>query len=195
MLDRELTYRMPFERLRRLGRSANRKAFRTTWVAVWGLLAFYFGMIALFIIFADDINRLEREAGTPWWSWFAALIAAFVAAFFALRRRWQRQMQSRVDFDSAVTFTQEPSGLRFATPQIEYLVKWDGISQMLMEPDGVVFSHGGLFFMIPNSAFADPGERDALIQDVFGRLNDAARARSEPLVRPFLAAAFSTTRT
>ena len=54
---------------------------------------------------------------------------------------------------------------------------------------------GLLAFYFPNVAFAGLGEREALIQDVFGRLNDTARARSEPLVRPFLAAASFTTRT
>lgn len=186
MLDRELTYRMPFERLAKLSRSASRKAFSASWYAVWLLLGFYFAMLAVLMFFADELGRIEREAGVPWWLWLVLLVAALIGGLFAVKRRWRQTMRSRADYDSMVRFRQDPGGLRFATPQIEYYVKWDGISQMLMEPDGVVISHGALFFMVPNDAFADTSERDALVRDVFGRLNAAARERSETFVRPIL---------
>jgi hypothetical protein len=55
-----------------------------------------------------------------------------------------------------------------------------------MEHDGVAVSHGSLFFLIPDGAFADLQERNAFIRDVFGRLGAEARARSEAFVRPVL---------
>lgn len=195
MLDRELTYQMPFERLMKLSRSASRKAFSTSWYLTWLLIGSYFALLGALIIFADEIDRLEREAGIPWWFWFGLLIVALVAGLLLLRRHTRRLMKGRADFDSTVTLREEPDGLRFATPQIEYYVKWNGISQMLMQHDGVAISHGALFFLIPDVAFADRSERDAFVRDVFGRLNDAARERSETLVRPVLDAASSTTRT
>lgn len=195
MLDRELTYRMPYERLAKLSRSASRKAFSSSWWLTWLLLGSYFALLALIIVFGDVIDRLEREVGIPWWFWFALLFAALIGGLILLRRRWRRLMKGRVDFDSTVSFRQDNGGVRFATPQIEYYIKWDGISQMLTEHDGVVVSHGSLFFMIPNDAFADDRERIAFVRDVFGRLNDAARERSEALVRPVLDAAASTTGT
>ena len=195
MLDRELTYQMPFERLVKLSRSASRKAFSTSWYLKWLLFGSYFVLLAAFIVFDSEIVRLEREAGVPWWLWFVLLVAALIVGMLALRRHARRQMKGRADFDSTVTLRQEPDGLRFATPQIEYYVKWIGISQMLMQHDGVAISHGSLFFLIPDAAFADMSERDLFVRDVFGRLNDAARERSKSLVRPVLDAVSGTTRT
>jgi hypothetical protein len=95
-------------------------------------------------------------------------------------------MKSRANFDDAVRFRKDEGGLRCATSQIEYYVKWQGISQMLMGRDGVAISHGGLFFLIPDSAFADLSERNALVRGVFGRMGPAARGRSEKHIRPAL---------
>ncbi|WP_072394695.1 hypothetical protein [Hyphomicrobium sp. CS1GBMeth3] len=186
MLDRELTYQMPFERLTKLSRSASRKAFSTPWRLTWLLLGSYFALLTLLVVFDDVIDRLERDAGIPWWFWLSLLVVVLIGGLFLLRRRWRRLIKGRVDFDSAVSFRQDPGGVRFATSQIEYYIKWDGISQMLLEHDGVVISHGSLFFMIPNTAFADEHERSALVRDVFGRLNAAARERSEEFLRPVL---------
>lgn len=195
MLDRELTYHMPFERLVKLSRTASRKAFALSWYAVWSLAAAYFAAIAAFVIFAPAFDRLQAAAGVPDYTVFILAGAAMIAGIWMLRRYGMKQMRGRADYDSTVRFRQEAEGLRFATPQVEYYVKWNGISQMLVEPDAVVFSHGGLFFPVPNTAFADATEQIDLIRDVFGRLNDEARERSEKFIRPVLEASASTART
>jgi hypothetical protein len=59
---------------------------------------------------------------------------------------------------------------------------------MLIERDGIVVSHGNLFFLIPDRAFANPAERLSFIRDVYGRLSESARTLSEKFVRPALAA-------
>ncbi|HRO50463.1 MAG TPA: hypothetical protein PLW75_10025 [Hyphomicrobium sp.] len=195
MLDRELRYQMPFERLAKLSRQASRKAFSTSWYAVWGLLGGYFALLGAMVLFADEIGRLEREAGIPWWLWMVLLAAFLIGGLLLLKRHGQRQMKSRADFDSTVSLRQDQDGLRFATPQIEYYIKWGGISQMMTVHDGIVVSHGSLFFLVPDAAFADRGERDAFVRDIHGRLNEAARERSGAFIRPLLDAASSTTRT
>jgi len=83
----------------------------------------------------------------------------------------------------------DDGGLRFATDQVEYYLKWPGISQMLMERDGVAVSHGSLFFLIPDGAFANVQERNAFVGEVFGRLGGEARGRSEKHIRHVLSAA------
>lgn len=192
MLDRELTYQMPFARLLKLSRSASRKAFGSSWYLTWSLVVGYFAMLGALVFFADEIGRLERQFGIPWWLWFAGLIAALLVGLFTLRRHARGLMRSRADYDSTVRFKEDADGLRFATPQVEYFIKWNGISQMIMEPDGVAFSHGSLFFLVPNTAFASTIERDALVRDVFARLNEAARERSETFIRPVLDASANT---
>lgn len=189
MLDRELRYRMPFERLAKLSREANRKAFSTSWYAVWALLGGYFLLLGLMLVFSGDIARLERDAGIPWWFWMALLVVAALVGLLFLRRFGRRQMKARANFDSDVTLKQEPDGLRFGTSDIEYLIKWPGISQLMTVNDGVVVSHGSLFFLIPDTAFADRRERDAFVRHVYGRLSAAALERSEKFIGPLLDAA------
>lgn len=195
MLNRELRYHMPFDRLTKLSRQASRRAFSTSWYAIWALLGGYFALLGLMIVFSDEIGRLERDAGVPWWLWMVLLVAAALVGALLLRRQGRSRMKARANFDSAVSLRQEPEGLRFATPDIEYLVKWNGMSQMMTVPDGVVVSHGSLFFLIPNTEFADDGERPAFVRDVYCRLNPAVVERSEAFMRPLLGAATSTTRT
>lgn len=195
MLDRELRYHMPFDRLQKLSRQASRKAFSTSWYAIWALLGGYFAILFLLFVFSDHLARLERETGIPWWSWLVALIAMALLGMGLLRRHGRKEMRARANYDSEVTLRQEPEGLRFATPDVEYFVKWNGMSQMMMVPDGVVVSHGSLFFLIPSTAFSDEGERIAFVRDVYSRLNPAAVERSEDFMRALIETAPSATRT
>jgi hypothetical protein len=186
-MDRELTYQMPFERLIKLSRSAGRKAFRRSWLGLWLIIALFFGAIALLMIFDRPMQVWQRSVGLPWFSALLALVVVYIGALWALRRFGLRQMKSRANYDSTVRMRKDAGGLRFATDQVEYYLKWQGISQMLMERDGVAVSHGSLFFLIPNGAFAGLDERDSFVRDVFGRLGNEARARSEKHVGPVLA--------
>jgi len=52
--------------------------------------------------------------------------------------------------------------------------------------DGVVVSHGALFFIVPDAAFAGAGDRLAFIREVYSRLSDNARSISEKHVRAAL---------
>lgn len=192
MLDRELTYQMPFARLLKLSRSASRKAFAVSWRLVWLLIASYLAGLALVIVFARPIDNWLAQYGLPDLTPIVSLLIAFGIGFWLLRRYGQRQAKNRADYDSVVRFREDPEGLRFATTQVEYFIKWHGISQMLLEPDGVVFSHGNLFFLVPTEAFSSISERDTLVRDVFGRLSEVARARSEKFIRPVLDASAST---
>ena len=191
-VDRELTYQMPFERLTKLSRSMSRKAFSTSWFALWALLAAYVAAFVAAIIFDDTVQSWQAALGLPPYSAFALVILLFVIALLALRRHGRQMMKGRANFDDAVRFRKDVGGIRFATSQIEYYLKWQGISQMLMDRDGVAFSHGALFFLIPDSAFADLSERNALVRDVFGRLGPEARERSEKHIRPVLDASAGT---
>ncbi len=192
MLDRELTYQMPFERLVKLSRTASRKAYSVSWYAIWALAAAYIAAIALLVIFAPTLDRVQADLGVPDYSGFLLAGSGVLFGLWMLRRYGLKQMRGRADYDSAVRFRREADGLRFATSQVEYYVKWDGISQMLVEPDAIVFSHGSLFFPVPNTAFTDAAERIGLVRDVFGRLNAQARARSEKFIRPLLDATADT---
>ena len=191
-MDRELSYLMPFERLVKLSRSAGRKAYRTSWIGFWLIIGLFFAAIALLVVFDEPIQEWQASVGLPWFSAFVTLVVAYVAAFWMLRRFGLRQMKSRANYDSTVRMRQDDGGLRFATDQVEYYLKWPGISQMLMEHDGVAVSHGSLFFLVPNDAFSSLQERDAFVRDVFGRLGAEGQARSESHMRSLLNASAGT---
>lgn len=186
-MDRELTYQMPFERLVRLSRSAGRKAYATSWFGYWAVIVLFCAALALILIYDEAVQAWQSSLGLPWFTAFLLIVVVYVAALWSLRRYALRQMKGRADYDSAVRMRQDDGGLRFATDEVEYYLKWQGISQMLLEKDGPAVSHGSLFFLIPNGAFATLDERDAFVRDVFARLGDEARARSEKHVGRVLA--------
>jgi uncharacterized membrane protein (DUF485 family) len=193
MLTRELTFQMPYERLRKMGRSARWKAFPTQRAFIWLVVIVFIVSFASLFLLDSFFDRLQRDYGIPPWIWIAVPFGFLIGGIYLLRRRSRRLLKSRVDFDAPVRMRQEPEGLRFATPEIEYLIKWQGISQMMMGHDGVVVSHGSLLFMAPDEAFTDPNERNAFIRDVYSRLTDQARERSARFLKPILELASSPT--
>jgi len=188
-MQRELTYHVPFERLIKLGRSAGRKVYPTIQWLVWLWVALLIAAWAFLYAFSEEINDMAEDEGIP----FAAemLIIAvglvFVVGLLLLRRYRVRLMKNRANFDQIVRLKQDDDGLHIITDDIEYYVKWRGLTQMLLERDGIVVSHGSLFFLIPDRAFAGPAERLAFIRDVYGRLSESARAISEKHLRSVLA--------
>ncbi len=193
-MDRDLTYQMPFERLRKLGRRSGRKAYPRLWGARWFLLGTGFAALILLAAFDDAVQRWQAALGLPPLSALLAVFIVYLVAMLALRRVGLRETQARANFRSDVRLHKDDGGIRIATDDIEYYLKWPGISQMLMEHDGVVVSHGNLFFLVPDSAFVDTQERNAFVRDVFGRLGEVARSRSERSVRSLLDAAAAPAR-
>ena len=187
-MRRELTYRLSFKRIMKLSRTMGGKLFARVWL--WLLLACFLLAALLTGVFNPEIERWMIGAGLPDWPDlpFATCLVLFFAGIWRIRRLNASRIRTRANFDSEIRMTQEEGGLRFATDAIEYYVKWNGIAQMLVEPDGVVISHGNLFWLIPDTAFADAADRRAFIQEVYGRLGESARARSEKYIRPALAA-------
>jgi hypothetical protein len=188
---RELTYQMPYERLAKLGKTMGRKAFRGIWWRKWAFFAIFLAITLGISGFGDRLDRWASMHGVPVGSG-TLLLAAFgllAAGVFWLRRTHKREMKSRADYDQQIRLSKDEGGLHFATNEIEYYLKWPGISQMLMDRDGVVVSHGGIFFMVPDRAFESEDERGAFIRDVYGRLKPEAQALSREYMEPFLKSA------
>jgi hypothetical protein len=187
---RELTYKLPYRRLAKLGRSMGRKAYRGVWWARWLLIAFFLIAVVAMNAFEGPLARWLAAAGISD-GHGVLLVATFLsvmAGLLVLRKFQRRQVRDRVDFDQSVRLVQDENGIRIATDDIEYVLKWRGISQLLIEHDGVVLSHGSLFWLVPDAAFSDPAERLGFIRDVYERLSDKARAMSERHVGPLLEA-------
>jgi hypothetical protein len=184
VLDRELTYHVPFARLMKLSRTMSRKAFGRVWlVTVFWIAAFIVACIV-----APSVERQLEGTGWPDGAGLFVLIALFLAGLFAIRAWGRRQSKSRADYDAEARLRQDTGGLHIGTNSIEYYLKWSGIAQVLIEPDGLVVSHGNLFFFVPNSAFASLGERDALAGEIFAKLGQDAKDRSIAHLPPALVA-------
>jgi hypothetical protein len=193
----ELTYQMPFRRVAKLSRSMRFRIFRTSYLLAGLILAllvaWFAGIVIGVVIYGDALDRWMLSVGISHAAGGIPVIGSGVALWvgggilvFWLQRK---QAKSLVDFDQNVTvrLTKDDGGLRFAQEAIEYYLKWQGITQMLVEHDGVVVvSHRILAFLVPDAAFADAGQRLAFIRDIYDRLGDKARSASDEYIRPVL---------
>jgi len=188
-MQRELTYHVPFERLIKLSRSAGRKVYPgVRWIA-WLLVALMIPVLAFIYAFSEEISDMAEDEGIPFGAELMFVIVGliFLGGVLLLRRYRVRLLKTRANFDQIVRLKQDDGGLHVMTDDIEYYLKWQGLTQMLLERDGVVVSHGNLFFLIPDKAFANAAERLSFIRDVYGRLSESARALSQKHIGPALA--------
>ena len=184
MLQRELTYQLSFERLAKLSRSATKKAFPAVWRLTWLCVALFLVTVVIVVAYADTL----RDA-VPLFGLGPELLLLAAAAIFFAGARWIRtlrvaQLKRRATFNQIIRLTQDEGGLRSSTDEVEHYLKWKGISQMILERDGVAVSHGALFFLVPDNAFASAAERLAFINDVYARLDAKAQSISRKHIRP-----------
>jgi hypothetical protein len=154
--------------------------FVLTWLWILVLLV----AVVAIVIYADALRHSIQPFGIAAGPELMFLAAAVV---FFIGSRWLRnlrvaQLKRRATFNETIRLTQDEGGLRFSTDEVEHYLKWKGISQMILERDGVAVSHGALFFLVPDAAFASAEERLAFIRDVYGRLNTQAQAISRKYV-------------
>jgi hypothetical protein len=193
-MQRELTYHVPFERLVQLSRSAGRKIYpRTRWM-VWVMIAVVISIFDFLYAFGDEIRDVAEDDGIPFATElaFIAVFLAFIVGLRLLRRYQLRLMKNRYNFDQVVRLNRDDGGVRLSTDGVEYYLKWQGVTQMLLERDGVVLSHANLFFLVPDTAFASPEERLSFIREIYGHLSEKARAISEKHIQPALGPAGAT---
>ncbi len=177
---------MPFERLTKLSRSLRRQAFPAVWSSYWVLLGVFFVGLLLLAVFGKPFERWQESVGLPRLTAFTLWIVAFLAAIYFVGRAARQEVRGRANFDAAVRLRQDDGGLRIASDQIEYYVKWNGISQLLKPYDGVAFAHAALIFFIPDSAFTGEAERNGFVRDVFTRMSAEAQKRSQKNIASLL---------
>jgi hypothetical protein len=185
----DLTYQVSLERLAKLSRSAFRKTFPKIWLLQWLLC---WGLLAVSLAsfeYSDELDLWMQTAGMPLvlrlgLPWLP--LASFVAIFILLHRLKVELSRSLLDFDPTIRLTKDDSGIRLTTEGVDIYVKWRGISQMLMERDGVAVLCAHTLFLVPDAAFPDAGTRLAFITDVYGHLTEKARSVSEKYIRPVL---------
>ena len=185
-MDRELIYQVPFDRLTKLSRSLRRQAFPAAWTNLWLMLGVFFAGLLLLAALGEPFERWQASLGLPKETAFVLWVAAFIAAMYFVRRTARQDLKGRANFDAAVRLRRDEGGLRIMNDQIEYYLKWNGISQLLKAHDGVAFAHAGLIFFIPDNAFSNEAERNGFVRDVFARMSAEAQKRSQKNVASLL---------
>lgn len=181
-----VTYTLPFARIQKLSRTGSRKSFKPIFILTWAWFALYFAVLAVIFAFQRDVDRivanLSRGTGLSFDITFALLFAVLIALFLLglvfIRRFARKEMQRRVNWDQQATLDPVPGGIHIATPSIEYVLKWQGIHEVLREPDGIVFVHGALFFLVPDAAFEDQDNRNRFMDYVKQNLPKSVTERS-----------------
>jgi hypothetical protein len=182
-----VTYTMPFARLRRLRRRGTRRSFPLAFYLSWGWIGLFLATFVLIGVFPARFVALVRSVARPLGLSFPLahdlafllLLGVFLAGIIVIRRLFRAAQAARIDYDAAITLAPNPAGLHLAAREIEYIVKWPGVYELLNEPDGIVLVCGGLFFLIPDRAFATAAAREAFLDHVAAHLTTEARARSE----------------
>jgi hypothetical protein len=182
-----VTYTMPYARLRRLGRRGTRRSYPRVWYFTWSWIGLFFAGCLLISIFPARFNALVGElvrllgvtVGVAEILVFGLLVGVFFAGIIVIQRLFHAEHAARINFDASITLAPSQGGLHFAGAEIDYILKWSGIHELLCEPDGIVVVCGGLFFLVPDRAFATVAARNAFLDHVAAHLTPEARARSE----------------
>src|SRR5262245_57111937 len=150
-----LSYQVSFGRLQKLGRSMGRRAYRTVWLLTWLLVALLLAAVLGLVVFGETLRDWLETARIPADVEVLFIIVAvlFLVGIYMLTRMRASQVKGRANFNQTIRLMQDDGGLRFVTEEVEHYLKWQGISQLLLEHDGVVVSHGNLFFLVPDDAF------------------------------------------
>ncbi len=182
----KLTYELPYARMRKLGRKANRKIFGDiqiiflAWTLVFVLL---FLSMEFWPTYAyKALSAITESLGLPPESstlLIYIILFLYLLGFALLIWATRRRVQKHVDFHDSVTLTTQDSGVCIETSSIAHLLKWKGIDEIFIEPDGPVLRSGVFFFLIPNKAFAGDAQRSAFLSNVLRHIGPDARERSE----------------
>jgi hypothetical protein len=128
-MQRDLSYQLPFERLTKLSRSVTRDVSpRARWSRYLRRCA----------------GQTAGDGRSSHWRGVAILRSgpAIFPGIWSLRRPRLGQLEGCANFNRNIRLTQDDGSLRFVTDEVEHSIKWRGISQILVERDGAIASHG-----------------------------------------------------
>lgn len=188
---RELTYQLSFKRLIELSRRGIRVLQGSTprsnlrLFGIWVLVGLFLG-----VGFPLLYQQMIAAGFDPFAVVLLAIflvIAILVASFILSNRNIFRRLWEGADVDQRYRVTQDSGGLRFATEEDEYYLKWHGITRMWLERDGVVVARGPMLLWVADTAFVDAAERLAFIHEIFARMSEKAQLRSAHHLQTVLA--------
>lgn len=154
---------------------------------IWGIAALFMIIVWVPNFFFPEqeialYERLARTFGVSCDSVAAAvallILVAFVAVLLAIVRRMRTSQSLRVGDKVDWTMSAEENGLRYASRNLEYLLRWPGFHQVFAEREGLILVHGNSYFFVPGEAFQNMQEREAFVRMLASRVPVEARVRS-----------------
>ena len=192
----ELTYKLSLDRLTRFQYAMQARSRRITLRTSrgrWTVYLLSMGLVTGMLMAMDPVTAAiasvfgSSNASMGYFGLLALLIVLSIVGRKWMERRERMRAEERYNYDEAISLKQHERGIHIGTDAIEYDLKWRGIEQMLLEPDGIVLGHGQMFWLIPDSAFPSPAARRTFVRDVYGRMSDEARAASAANIKLLLA--------
>lgn len=185
MLERELTYTVPFDRLARVACSTQRKICGTCRVCLLAsLLAGVAVVLSTFLNHAIVESLVEAGLSKAYAqvTSIAAIVGSFIclaASFNLTQRRCVATLTQRNPAIAPTRLRVDEVGLWFLMEPADYHVKWVGIDQIYLEPDGIVIiSYGGLSYFIPDAAFDTTVKRNQFARWLYSQISQRAQERS-----------------
>lgn len=154
---------------------------------IWGYAAFFIALIWLPSYFFPDAEiafyeRVARSFGlsceTVSFVVHLLLMAIFTLGLGAIVHQMRAAQSRRVGHTVNWKISADSDGLLYASRNLDYILRWAGIYQVLAEPEGIVIVHGNSYFFVPNEAFDSAAERQAFIHLLAENMPADAVARS-----------------
>lgn len=146
----------------------------------------FFAIIWLPVIFPESATKifgriacsLGVSCDTVSFLYTVVVLIAFWIALHTLMRRMRSEQSRRVGHIVDWKVSAEADGLRFASRNLEHMLRWPGVHQVLAEREGLIIVHGNSSYFIPREAFLDDDNRKAFFNLLATSIPAEARARS-----------------
>lgn len=154
---------------------------------LWGFAALVLIIVWIPGFFFPDhqialYERLARKFGVSCDTVAAAIslsiLAVFLAVLLAIVRQMRNAQSRRVGEKVDWTITAEEGGLRYASRNLDYVLRWPGFHQVFAEREGFILVHGNSYFFVPHEAFPTPEDRRVFFRLLAASLPAEALARS-----------------
>ena len=107
-----------------------------------------------------------------------SIMVTFMFGLFAIVHQMRASQSRRVGHAVNWTVTAEDDGLRYASRNLDYVLRWPGFHQVFAEREGYILVHGNSYFFVPNEAFPTLEDRRVFVRLLAASMPNDALSRS-----------------
>lgn len=181
-----LSFSLPHSLQQRMRLRGTRKSHASIFWGLWAIPAIFLAVMFIPTFYPEPVIALyERIASTLGVSCdtVSSIVSLLILAIYGMAMfTWVRAVHAsqsrRTEEDSDWTVSLTEDGLRYASQNLEYLLRWPGFHQVFAEREGLILVHGNSYFFVPNEAFENAQDLQAFVRLLAARVPPEARARS-----------------